>query len=130
MLHCFRATDKAIYTHNYLVTLTLKRGYGPTGFDEWLVEHFRNVDNYGLDKIRAIKINSAHGAVTLVVAIPSNRNIAPVVQRLKGASHMAAHHDFPRSNATRSIWQRGYKLEHVDSASMDTLRTMLTSSVS
>ncbi|MBM3271415.1 MAG: IS200/IS605 family transposase [Candidatus Sericytochromatia bacterium] len=123
----FRASDKAQYAHNFhLIVTTRGRRKLLAPVVESLIEHFREVDNYGLDKIRGVAV--ADDQVHILVAIPPNRSVAQVAQRLKGHSSMRVLRDHPDLAAKlggRGLWQRGYGCKNLGSASIADLQAYI-----
>ncbi len=120
----FRASDKAQYAHNFhLIATTRGRRKILATVAESLINHFREVDNYGLDKIRGVAV--VDDQVHILVAIPPNRSVAQVAQRLKGHSSMRILRDHPEvasKLAGRSLWQRGYGCKNLGSRSIADLQ--------
>ncbi|MBU6428403.1 MAG: IS200/IS605 family transposase [Cyanobacteria bacterium REEB65] len=124
----FRASDRATYPHNVHLTMVV-RGRRPILEDvaDALIEHFREVDNYGLDKIRGVLIAEDH--VHVVVGIPPKRSIAQVATRLKGHVGLRLLKDHPELVAilgSRHLWQRGYGCKPLGPQSMADIRSYLS----
>lgn len=118
----FRASDRAVYAHNVHLTFTTSHGHElPWDVMQAILEHFRSVDNYGLEKIRAVAIESRN-RVHVIVAIPPNRSVAQVAQRLKSFASLAIIREFPGyaglMTKGRTIWQRGYQIKDMGSRTM------------
>lgn len=124
----FRASDRASYPHNvHLTILTRGRRRILANLADKLIEHFREVDNYGLDKIRALLIDEDQ--IHIVVSIPPNRSIAQVAARLKGHSNLRLLKDHPELVAAlggRALWQRGYACKTLGPKTMADIKTYLS----
>ncbi|MBI6545993.1 MAG: IS200/IS605 family transposase [Cyanobacteria bacterium NC_groundwater_1444_Ag_S-0.65um_54_12] len=127
----FRAADRATYANNVHVVITTRgRRKILDPLAEALIEHFREVDNYGLDKIRGIAVADDH--VHLVVAIPPNRSITQVAHRLKSYSSSRLQRENPNIAillAGRGLWQRGYTCRNLGSITIGDLKTYLQNQV-
>lgn len=124
----FRASDKAQYAHNMHITIATRgRRKILLPIAESIIDHFREVDNYGLDKIRGIAIEEDQ--LHVLVAIPPNRSVTQVAQRLKGHSSIRLLRDHPELAAKlggRGLWQRGYSCKNLGAKTMADLKAYLT----
>jgi len=123
----FRTADKALYAHNFHVIVTTRgRRKILLPLAETLIAHFREVDNYGLDKIRGVAVEDDQ--LHILVAIPPNRSVAQVAQRLKGHAGfriLKDHPDLAEKTGGRGLWQRGYSVKNLGSRSMTDLKEHL-----
>ena len=123
----FRVSDRATYPHNvHLAILTRGRRQVLEPVADALIDLFREVDNYGLDKIRAVLVGADQ--VHVVVAIPPNRSIAQVASRLKSHANLRLTKDNPDLTATlggRALWQRGYACKVLGPRTMADIKTYL-----
>ena len=124
----FRASDRATYPHNVHITvLTRGRRRLLGSLAEQLIEHFREVDNYGLDKIRAVMVDEDQ--VHVVVAIPPGRSIAQVANRLKGHANLRLLKEHPElipQVGGKALWQRGYACKPLGPRTMADIKTYLS----
>ncbi len=124
----FRASDKAQYAHNVHITISTRgRRKILMPLAESLIDHFREVDNYGLDKIRGVAVEDDQ--IHILVAVPPSRSVGQVAQRLKGHSSfrlMRDHPDLLTKLNGRGLWQRGYACKNLGARSMGDLKAYLT----
>lgn len=124
----FRASDKAQYAHNVHISIATRgRRKILLPLAESLIDHFREVDNYGLDKIRGVAIEDDQ--LHVLVAVPPSRSVSQVAQRLKGHSSfrlMRDHPDLVARLGGRGLWQRGYSCKNLGSRTMADLKAYFT----
>lgn len=122
----FRQDDGAMYRQTVQMTFTASHGRPlPAAVQEALIDHFREVDHYGLDKVRAVAIVGAE--VRLAVAIPPHRMVGQVAHRLKSAASLRMLRDFPAELGARgrSIWRRGYQVRVLGTMTVREIRDQL-----
>ena len=124
----FRASDRATYADNVHLTM-VTRGRRPVldRVADEVIEQFREVDNYGLDKIRGVLVADDH--VHVVVSIPSSRSVAQVASRLKGHVGLRLLKNHPELITLlggRNLWQRGYSCKPLGPKTMADIKHYLT----
>lgn len=122
MIRMFRASDRATYAHNVVLTFTARRSvtiFADPAIRDAVIAFCQATDNYGMDKIRGVAIEDSR--VTLVVAIPPNRSVAQVAPRLKTCASTCLLRQFPALAdrlSGRGAWQRGYSMETLGAQSI------------